>query len=160
MQFGKTMRTSALALSALLAGAAAAAAQGFYPHDWAWGRSGLFYRDYITPSYREPGYLYGDASSARSTSAGKLLFAASTVDAYCQFDGSPAIVVLEAPKGSRIATDIGAFRAIANDAGSTRCIGQTVRGARVYYRGRRGRVVLRVSYPNKWLTYDHVIAVR
>lgn len=160
MKLGKTMRMSTAALAILLAGAAAAEAQGFYPRDWYWGRSGLFSRDYVTPSFDEPGYLYGKASSGRSSSAGKFLFGAATVDEYCQQDGSPVISILEAPAGARIATNIGSFQAAANDGGSKRCLGWVVRGTRVYYRGRGGRVVLRVAYPNKWLTYDHVIAVR
>ncbi len=160
MQFRNAMRTTALALAAFLAGAAVADAQGFYPREWFWGRSGLFAPDYITPSFKEPGYLYGHAPAARSMRSGKFLLGATTVDEYCQFDGAPVIKVLEAPAGGRIATDIGMFQATANDAGSQRCLGRLVRGTRVYYRGRSGRVVLRVSYPTRWLTYDHVIAVR
>jgi hypothetical protein len=161
MRFGATKRILATALFALLTGAIGAEAQGFYPRDWFFGRSGLFYRDYTTPTFDEPGYVYSNASSARSTSAGKFVFAAATVDDYCQQDGSPAIAILDAPPGGRIATDIGTFRASANDGGSKKCIGRTVRGTRVYYRGRSGgRVVLRVAYPTKGLTYDHVIAVR
>jgi hypothetical protein len=141
-------------------GILSADAQGFYSRDWLYGRSGLFYRDYTTPTYDEPGYLYSKASSVRSSAAGRHVFAAATVDDYCQQDGSPMIAVLEAPAGGRVATDIGTFRAAANDGGSKKCIGRTVRGTRVYYKGRGGRVVLRVAYPTKGLTYDHVIAVR
>jgi hypothetical protein len=52
------------------------------------------------------------------------------------------------------------FIAVNNDGGSKRCIGRTVRGTRVFYRGRADQVVLRVAYPTKGLIYDHVIAVR
>ena len=153
------MKTSIVAVVALLAAVTSAFAQGFYPYDWWWGRSGLFSRDYITPSFDEPGYLYGDSRSARSTRAGKLIFAAATVDYNCQQDGSPRITVLDS-SGGRISTDIGSFVAVANDGGSKRCIGRTVRGTRVYHSGRGGRVVLRVAYPTRGLTYDHVISVR
>jgi hypothetical protein len=153
------MKKSIVAAIALLATVASASAQGFYPYDWWWGRSGLFSRDYITPSFDEPGYLYGNPRSARSTRSGKFVFAAATVDYNCQQDGSPRITVLDS-SGGRIATDIGSFVAVANDGGSKRCIGRTVRGTRVYYSGRGNRLVLRVAYPTKGLTYDHVISVR
>ena len=152
------MKKTIVAVVALLAAVTSVQAQGFYPYDWWWGRSGLFSRDYITPSFDEPGYLYGNSRSARSTRAGKLIFAAATVDYNCQQDGSPRITVLDA--SGRISTDIGSFVAVANDGGSKRCIGRTVRGTRVYYSGRGSRVVLRVAYPTKGLTYDHVISVR
>lgn len=154
---------AAMACATLLLASAHADAQGFYPREWWQGRSGLFAPDYITPYYDEPGYLYGDVASARSSRAGKFVFAAASVDQYCQQDGSPRITVLDAPRGARIATDIGTFVAVNNDGGSKRCIGWMVRGTRVYYRGPSGRgarVVLRVVYPTKGLTYDHVIAVR
>ena len=153
------MKKTTVAVFALLVASTSASAQGFYPYDWWWGRSGLFSRDYVTPTFDEPGYLYGNSRSARSTRAGKLVFAAATVDDYCQQDGSPRITVLDA-SGGRIATDIGSFVAVGNDGGSRRCLGRTVRGTRVYYRGRGNRVVLRVAYPTKGLTYDHVISVR
>jgi hypothetical protein len=116
--------------------------------------------DYITPSVDQPGYLIGDSRSARPTRAGTMIFAAASVDDYCQQDGSPRITILEAPRGARISTDIGSFVAVQNDGGSKRCIGKRVRGTRLYYRGRGDRVVLRVAYPTKGLTYDHVIGVR
>lgn len=150
----------AAAFVLLLLGAATAEAQGFYPREWWHGRSGLFARDYITPTLNEPGYLTGDSRSGRSTRAGRLVFAAATVDDYCQQDGSPRITVLDAPRGARIATDIGSFVAVHNDGGSKKCIGRTVRGTRVYYKGPGDRVVLRVAYPTKGLIYDHVIATR
>ncbi len=153
------MKKSIVAVVALLAAATSAQAQGFYPYDWWWGRSGLFSRDYITPSFDEPGYLYGDSRSARSTRAGKFIFAAATVDYNCQQDGSPRVTVLDS-SGGRVATDVGSFVAVANDGGSKRCLGRTVRGTRVYYSGRGNRVVLRVAYPTKGLIYDHVISVR
>ena len=73
--------------------------------------------------------------------------------------GELQMILLDA-SGGRIATDIGSFVAVCNDGGSRRCLGRTVRGTRVYYRGRGNRVVLRVAYPTKGLTYDHVISVR
>ncbi|MCC6948201.1 MAG: hypothetical protein IT539_10590 [Bradyrhizobiaceae bacterium] len=150
----------AVAIALLVLGSAAADAQRLYPREWFWGRSGLFAPDYITPTLDEPGYLTGDSRSARSTRAGKLVFAAASVDDYCQQDGSPRITVLDAPRGARISTDIGSFVAVRNDGGSKRCIGRTVRGTRVYYQGRKDRIVLRVAYPTKGLTYDHVITTR
>jgi hypothetical protein len=71
--------------------------------------------------------------------------------------------VLQVPRGGRVTTDIGQFVAARNDGGSTRCIGRTVRGTRVFYQGGASsgdRVVLRVAYPTKGLIYDHVISVR
>lgn len=140
-----------------------AEAQGFYPREWWQGRSGLFARDYITPSEDEPGYLFAYSDRARSSRSGRLVFAAASVDQYCQQDGSPKITVLDAPRGSRVSTDIGRFVAMSNDGGSRLCIGHSVRGTLVYYRGpaRPGdHVVLRVAYPTKGLTYDHAIPVR
>jgi hypothetical protein len=144
----------------LLLGTAVADAQGFYPREWWQGRSGLFYPNYITPTFDEPGYLYGGGNSGKGGRRGKPIFAAATVDDYCQQNGSPTVTVLNAPPGSRISTDIGSFVAIANDGGSKKCIGRTVRGTRVYFKGRGAQVALRVAYPTKGLTYDHVIAVR
>jgi len=152
--------TLAAAGALFILGSAAADAQGFYPREWWQGRSGLFAPDYITPSFDEPGYLYGGGRGAKAGRAGRLIFAAATVDDYCQQDGSPRVAILEASPGARISTDIGSFVAVGNDGGSKKCIGRTVRGTRVYYRGRAERIVLRVAYPTKGLTYDHAIAVR
>jgi hypothetical protein len=135
-------------------------AWGFYPQEWWQGRSGLFAPDYITPSFNNPGYLYSYGRGARAARSGKLVFAAATVDDYCQQDGSPRITILQAPPDARIATDIGSFIASANDGGSAQCVGRTVRGTRVYLKGRSGQIVLRVAYPTKGLTYDHVVSVR
>jgi hypothetical protein len=155
------IRKSLAATAALfMLGTFAADSQGIYPREWWQGRSGLFAPDYITPTLDEAGYLTGDSRSARPTRAGKLIFAAASVDDYCQQDGSPRVTVLDAPRGARISTDIGSFVAVHNDGGSKKCIGRTVRGTRIYYRGRADRIVLRVAYPTKGLTYDHVIAVR
>jgi hypothetical protein len=154
------IRNLTAAVAILMLGTAVAGAQGFYPREWWQGRSGLFAPDYITPYVDEPGYLIGDSRSARPTRAGKLIFAAATVDDNCQQDGSPRITVLDAPRGARISSDLGRFIAVNNDGGSKRCIGRTVRGTRVFYRGRADQVVLRVAYPTKGLIYDQVIAVR
>jgi hypothetical protein len=159
----RSLSSAALSLVALLLFSAAADAQGFYPREWWQGRSGLFAPDYITPTLDEPGYLVGDVSRARPTRDGRVVFAAASVDDYCQQDGSPSIRILEAPQGARITTRIGSFVAVRNDGGSRRCLGRTVRGTQVYYRGRanRGdRIVLRVAYPTRGLTYDHVVHVR
>ncbi|MEX0590750.1 MAG: hypothetical protein WD207_06650 [Xanthobacteraceae bacterium] len=138
-------------------------AQGFYPREWWQFRSGLFAPDYITPSYDEPGYLTGNASSARASRNGKLVFAAASVDQRCQQDGSPKVTVLDAPRVGRVTTDLGQFVAVDNDGGSKICLGRTVRGTRVFYQGRAtsgDRIVLRVAYPTKGLIYDHVVSVR
>lgn len=147
----------------LLIGATAADAQGFYPRDWAWGRSGLFSRDYITPYSNEPGYVWGTSpASGRSSRGGQLIFAAATVDSLCQQNGSPTVTILNAPPGAQISTDIGSFVASANDGGSNLCIGRIVRGTRLFYQGRAtgSRIVVRVAYPTKGLTYDHMLTVR
>ena len=160
VRFGMIRKSLAATAALLMLGTVAADAQGFYPREWWYGRSGLFAPDYITPFVDEPGYLIGDSRSARPTQAGKLIFAAATVDDNCQQDGSPRVIILDAPRGARISTDLGPFVAVNNDGGSKRCIGRTVRGTRIFYRGRADRIVLRVAYPTKGLTYDHVIAVR
>ena len=139
-----------------------AGAQGFYPGPWWHGHSGLFSRDYVTPSEDLPGYLTGSPSNASSARGGKLVFAAAAVDQRCQQDGSPRVRVLASPRVGRISVDLGGFVATGVDGGSAYCLGRMVRGARVFYVGRpaRGeRLVLRVSYPHKGLTYDHVITV-
>ena len=139
-----------------------ASAQGFYPGDWWQGRSGLFSRDYLSTAEDLPGYVTGGPASTRSSHHGKLIFAAATVDQRCQQNGSPRVSVLASPRAGRIAVDIGRFVATGIDGGSTICLRQSVRGTRVFYVGRplRGdRIVLRVAYPTKGLTYDHVITV-
>jgi hypothetical protein len=103
------IRNLTAAVAILMLGTAVAGAQGFYPREWWQGRSGLFAPDYITPYVDEPGYLIGDSRSARPTRAGKLIFAAATVDDNCQQDGSPRITVLDAPRGARISSDLGHF---------------------------------------------------
>jgi hypothetical protein len=137
-----------------------AGAQGFYPRGWWHGHSGLFSRDYVTPSEELPGYLTGGPSSAPSARRGKFVFAAATVDQRCQQDGAPQVRVLASPRAGRISVDLGGFVATGVDGGSAYCLGRMVRGMRVFHVGRsvRGeRLVLRVSYPHKGLTYDHVI---
>ena len=145
----------------LLAGGDAGA-QGFYPGPWWHGHSGLFSRDYVTPSEEMPGYLTGGPSRASSARGGKFVFAAAAVDQRCQQDGSPRVRVLASPRAGRVAVDLGGFIATGVDGGSAYCLGRTVRGTRVFYSGRSGRgerLVLRVSYPHKGFTYDHVIIV-
>ncbi len=139
-----------------------ASAQGFYPGEWWQGRSGLFSREYLSTFEDVPGYVTGGPSSAPSSRQGKLIFAAATVDQRCQQDGSPRVSVLASLRAGRVAVDIGSFVATGIDGGSTVCLGRPVRGTRVFYVGRpaRGeRIVLRVAYPTKGLTYDHVITV-
>ncbi|HEY8267909.1 MAG TPA: hypothetical protein VIG34_04530 [Xanthobacteraceae bacterium] len=148
---------AALAASILLFAAAPASAQLFDPN------RGLFAPDYITPSLRDPGYMTGGQRSAPASRGGRLVFAAATVDARCQQDGSPQVQVLAPPRGGRIAADLGWFRATGTDAGSTYCLGYQVRGTRIYYVGRPPRsgdsFSIRVVYPTRGLTYDHTIAV-
>lgn len=158
-------RTGILAIAAcafILFAGFEASAQGFYPREWRHGNSGLFARDYVTPSEDLPGYLTGSAAKVRGT-RGRLVFAAAAVDQRCQQDGSPRISILSAPRGSRVGFDIGSFTATGVDGGSSYCLGRRVRGTRVFYIGRPGsgeRIVLRVAYPHKGLLYDHVISVR
>ena len=152
----KTIR-AALAASILLLAGAPASAQFF---DF---NRGLFAPDYITPSLEDPGYMTGGPRSAPASRGGRLVFAAATVDARCQQDGSPQVQVLAPPRGGRIAMDLGWFRATGTDAGSTYCLGYKVRGTRIYYVGRPPRggdsFSIRVVYPTRGLTYDHTIAV-
>ena len=152
----KPIRT-ALAASILLFAAAPASAQLL---DF---NRGLFAPGYITPSTDEPGYMTGGPRSAPGSRGGRLVFAAATVDARCQQDGSPQVQVLSPPRGGRIAMDLGWFRATGTDAGSTYCLGYQVRGTRIYYVGRPPRggdsFSIRVVYPTRGLTYDHTIAV-
>ena len=148
---------AALAAAILLLAGAPADAQ------WFDSNRGRFARDYITPSTEDPGYMTGGPRSAPSSRRGRLVFAAASVDARCQQDGSPQVQVLAPPRGGRIAMDLGWFRAMGTDAGSTYCLGYQVRGTRIYYVGRppRGgdRFSIRVIYPTLGLTYDHTVAV-
>jgi hypothetical protein len=148
---------AALAASILLLVSAPVSAQIFDAN------RGLFAPDYITPSLEDPGYMIGGPRSAPSSRGGRLVFAAATVDARCQQDGSPQVQVLAPPRAGRIAVDLGWFRATGTDAGSTYCLGYAVRGTRVYYVGRPPRggdsFSIRVVYPTRGLTYDHTIAV-
>jgi hypothetical protein len=124
---------------------------------------GVIAPDYITPSLHDPGYMTGGPRSAPASRGGRLVFAAATVDARCQQNGSPQVQVLASPRGGRVAVDLGWFRATDTDAGSTYCLGYQVRGTRIYYVGRPPRggdsFSIRVVYPTRGLTYDHTIAV-
>ena len=148
---------AALAASILLLVSAPASAQIFDVN-----RS-LFAPNYITPSLQDPGYMTGGPRSAPASRGGRLVFAAATVDARCQQNGSPQVQILAPPRGGRIAVDLGWFRATGTDAGSIYCLGYQVRGTRIYYVGRPPRggdsFSIRVVYPTRGLTYDHTIAV-
>jgi hypothetical protein len=137
-------------------------AQGVRLKQWLRGEPGLFAPDYVTPSEDIPGYVTGGPSSAPSSRHGKLIFAAATVDQRCQQDGSPRVSVLASPRAVRVKVDLGGFVATGIDGGSAYCLGRPVRGTRVFYVGRQAhgeQIVLRVAYPHKGLTYDHVITV-
>jgi hypothetical protein len=92
-----------------------------------------------------------------------MIFAAASVDQRCQQDGSPQVDILSAPRAGRIEVDLGRFVATGLDGGAADCLGRPVRGTRVFYRGRAAagdQVVLRVAYPTRGVTYQHVIPVR
>lgn len=139
-----------IAAALLFAAAPASAQPGFFPNDWLAGRSGLFNRQYIVPPNdvldvaSDGGWLTGGRK-------GKLVFAAATVDSYCQQEQVPDIEIVERPRSGRVSVNIGGFRSTGVAGGSSFCLGRSVRGARVFYsgRGRPGdRIVLRVRYPN------------
>ena len=137
-------------------------AQEFRLKQWLQGEPGLFSPDYVTPSESRPGFLVGGGRGR-----GSPVFAAASVDMLCQQEEVPRITVLQGPRAGRLFVDIGPFIATGTDAGYAICVGRRVRGARVFYQGRRPRgetVVLRVYYPPRGtpygVTHDHVIALR
>lgn len=152
-----------LGASLLLLLGAPAAAQGIDFRGWLSGERGLFAPDYITPSEHNPGYMIGGPQRVPGARGGRLMFAAASVDARCQQNGSPSVQVLMPPRNGRIAVDIGGFLATGIDGGSTYCLGRSVRGTRVFYLGRaprRGdRFSIRVTFPTRGLTYDHEVVV-
>ena len=139
-----------------------APAQELRLKQWLSGEPGLFSPEYVTPSENRPGFLVGGGRGR-----GAPVFAAATVDMLCQQEEVPRITVLHGPRAGRLFVDIGPFVATGTDAGYAICVGRRVRGARVFYQGRRSRgdsVVLRVFYPPRGTPYgvtqDHVIALR
>ena len=151
-----------VAALACLFGVVPAAAQDFRLGPWLRGEPGLFSPDYVTPSEDRPGFLVGGGHGR-----GAPVFAAASVDMLCQQEEVPLITVLQGPRAGRLFVDIGPFVATGTDAGYAICVGRRVRGARVFYQGRRSRgdsVVLRVYYPPRGTPYgvtqDHVIALR
>jgi hypothetical protein len=139
-----------------------APAQELRLKQWLSGEPGLLSPEYVTPSENRPGFLVGGGRGR-----GAPVFAAATVDMLCQQEEVPRITVLHGPRAGRLFVDIGPFIATGTDAGYAICVGRRVRGARVFYQGRRSRgdsVVLRVFYPPRGTPYgvtqDHVIALR
>src|SRR3970282_1753089 len=108
---------AALAASLLLLLGAPAGAQIFDVN------RGLFAPAYITPSLHAPDYGTGGPRSAPASRRGRLVFAAATVDARCQQDGSPQVQVLAPPRGGRIAVDLGWVRGDGHDAGAPYFLG-------------------------------------
>lgn len=144
-----SVRTLFAAAILMVAAAPASAQPGFFPGDWLAGRSGLFNRHFIVPpdDVMETASTGGWLTGGRK---GKLVFAAATVDSYCQQEQVPDIDIIERPRTGRVSVNLGGFRSTGVAGGSTYCLGRAVRGVRVFYSGsaRAGeRIVLRVRYP-------------
>jgi hypothetical protein len=133
------------------------------------GPGGLFHPAYVTPTDHvrltpptTEGHVRTATGRAVAGRGATVVFAAGTVDGRCQSDGVATLKVLSGPAG-RLALDLGAFTAAANDAGSTFCLGRQALGARLVYRGMPpaggDRIVVRVVYPQTGLTFDHVVEV-
>lgn len=156
------MGLAALAALAPLGLAAGAGAQSLptlqqYPlRDRIFGSGGAFFPDYVTPSERGSSFYTGVAQGKRGA-----IFAVGTADFNCQQTQNPTIRVLAVPPGGRVFIAPGSFVATGIDAGTTRCLGRTLRGLVVTYKGPRtpGRVSLRVTYPPRGAWFDHVVAV-
>lgn len=124
------------------------------------GFGGAIYPDYVAPpSYKgqsKLAYLTGGGT-------GRVVFAAATVDEFCQMAQAPDIKVLQPPAGGTLNFELGHFIAVRPDGGSHRCLGRQVEGWRVSYRGRAPRggttATLRVSYPYVGRSYTHVVAI-
>lgn len=124
------------------------------------GFGGAVFPGYVSPSNGRNGqdgiaFLTGGAQ-------GRMIFAAGTADRLCQMTQAPRIRVVSAPAGVKITQDIGSFVATGTDAGSRRCVGRSIGGARVFATGRAPRgstVTLRVSYPLNGPSYTHVVAL-
>lgn len=121
----------------------------------------------IFPGYVSPIDDRQDTRIALLTGGGegRLVFAAGTADSRCQSAQAPRISVVSAPPGVQLTTDYGPFTVRANDAGSTRCFGQSIRGTRVFLSGRAPRgatATLRVAYPRVGRTggtYTHTVVL-
>jgi len=121
----------------------------------------------IFPGYTTPVERHRDNSFALLTGggSGRMAFAAGTADSYCQDGQVPQILVLDAPVGVRLSTDIGQFQVQRNDAGSTYCLGRVIQGARLFTQGRvppGATATLQVVYPQvgrSGRTITHVVAL-
>lgn len=151
---------SSTVLFLLLLAVEAAGAQGFYPHEWWRGDSGLFSRDYVTPTESNPGFVTGGKGKHG------IVFGAAAVDSRCQPEEAPRIQILS-PNAGRVSIDLGRFVATRSDGGSSYCLGRVVQGTVIRYKGRpaRGeRLSIRVKYPNVsdriGSVYSHEITLR
>ncbi len=136
-----------------------------YPlRDRVFGPGGALFPDYSNPSEGGTSYMTGVGSAKGA------IFAAGTTDFNCQQTQVPTIKVLSAPAGAKIGIGFGRFVATGIDGGAlglnggatTKCVGQTLKGTVVTYKGPRrpGETVsLRVTYPVTGAWYDHVVPV-
>ncbi|MCS0502218.1 hypothetical protein [Ancylobacter mangrovi] len=124
----------------------------------------------VFPGYTSPvgdGNSYQRLASLTGGGANGVLFAAGMADSLCQPADAPRLTVLSASPGLKLSTDYGRFVATGNDAGSTYCLGRTVRGTRLVLSGRPpragGNVTVRVSWPlvgrNGGRSYTHVVSI-
>lgn len=138
-----------------------------YPlRDRILGPGGAVFPDYVTPSEGGTSFLTG-----RGTAKGAI-FAAGTTDYNCQQTEVPTITVLSAPARGKVKVGYGSFVATGIDGGAlgyagggatTKCLGQTLKGTVVSFKGRAApgeTVTLRVTYPTLGAWYDHVVPVR
>lgn len=155
-------RTIALAagLAALAVSLPAAAQQPpslqDYPlFDRIFGSGGAVFPNYVRPSVGGIAFFTGTARGA--------IFAAGTADFNCQQAQVPNIRAVALPPGGQIRTRIAPFTLTATDGGAGwggRCIGRTMPGTVVTYKGPRGRVTLRISYPPNNVSTTHTLSAR
>ncbi|QIB33746.1 hypothetical protein [Ancylobacter pratisalsi] len=122
----------------------------------------------VFPGYVAPPTTNGRTSISLLTGGGegKLVFAAGTADTICQTEQAPTITILDAPSNVSLAVDYGNFVVHRVQAGSSRCLGRVIQGARVFVSGRLPRsgatARLRVAYPTvgrAGRTYTQVVSI-
>lgn len=123
------------------------------------GFGGAIFPGYVSPSggrndFDRRGYLTGGGN-------GPVIFAAGSADSLCQMTQAPQVKALSVPPGVKLNFSIGKFTATGVDGGSHGCLGKTVGGVLVTYKGRApagATATLRVSYPFKRISYTHVVS--
>lgn len=127
-----------------------------YPlRDRFFGPGGAVFPNYVRPSVGGIAFFTGTARGA--------IFASGTADFNCQQAQVPNIRAIALPPGGRIRTRIAPFTLTGTDGGAgwgNRCVGRSMPGTVVTYKGPRGLVTLRVSYPPNNISTTHTLSVR